>query len=324
MTPQLLVGHSFGGAAVLAAAGSLESVKAVAVIGVPFDAEHVLNHIEPELDALPAGKRVSVEIAGRSFELGADFVGDLRGQNQMARIADLGRALLVLHSPVDAIVGIDNASAIFQTAHHPKSFVSLDHADHLLTGKADSDYVATVIVAWASRYLELAAEPVGEPVQGVCVEETGGGKFQVRVVTPSISFLADEPVDVGGLNSGPTPYDLLSAGLGACTAMTCRMYADRKGWPLERVVVEVGHTAKTASVPDRFVRKIAFDGGLDEAQHGRLLEIADRCPVHRTLTESAVVETERLARARADGSIADCPDDHLHRMREACADADTE
>ena len=153
------------------------------------------------------------------------------------------RALLVLHSPVDDIVSIDNASGIFQTARHPKSFVSLDHADHLLTRKADADYAAAVIAAWASRYVGDVATAEGElapPTQGLRVEETGGGQFQVRVTAASGSFLADEPVSVGGLGSGPTPYDLLGAGLGACTAMTLRLYADRKGWPLERVVVEVG------------------------------------------------------------------------------------
>jgi uncharacterized OsmC-like protein/pimeloyl-ACP methyl ester carboxylesterase len=322
MTPQLLVGHSFGGAAVLAAAGELDMIKAVAVIGAPFDAEHVLTHVDPALIDAAAGQCVPVEIGGRAFELGADFVRDIRGQNQKARIENLGRALLVLHSPVDEIVSIDNASGIFLAARHPKSFVSLDHANHLLTDKVDSDYAASVVAAWASRYLDLAAEPVEAPVQGVRVEETGAGKFQVRVVTPSTTFLADEPVSVGGLDSGPTPYDLLSAGLGACTAMTCRLYAERKKWPLERVVVEVGHTARTASEPDRFVRKIAFQGELDEAQHVRLLEIADRCPVHRTLTESAVVETERLPDDKPDAGAENCPDGHGLLMQEACEEAD--
>jgi len=320
MTPQLLVGHSFGGAAVLAAAGSLEEVRAVAVIGAPFDAEHVLTHVGPALDGVEHGRRVPVEIGGRAFELGADFVEDLRSQNQAARIETLGRALLVLHSPVDAIVSIDNASGIFRTARHPKSFVSLDHTDHLLTNRADADYVADVVSAWAGRYLELATVQAEPPVQGVRVEETRSGKFQVRVVTPSITFLADEPVSVGGLNSGPTPYDLLSAGLGACTAMTCRLYAERKKWPLERVVVEVGHTGKTASEPDRFVRRIAFSGELAPAQLERLLEIADRCPVHRTLTESAVVETERPADDRPRTAVTANAEGHLHRTEAACAD----
>ena len=324
-TPRLLIGHSFGGAAVLAAAGALDVVRAVAVIGAPFDAEHVLTHVGEALDGVAPGRRAPVSIAGRDFELGADFVEDIRSHNQQARIADLKRALLVLHSPVDDIVSIDNASGIFQTARHPKSFVSLDHADHLLTRKADADYAAAVIAAWASRYVGDVAAAEGElapPAQGLRVEETGGGQFQVRVATASGSFLADEPASVGGLGSGPTPYDLLGAGLGACTAMTLRLYADRKGWPLERVVVEVGHVARTASARDHFTRKIGFGGGLDETQQARLLEIADRCPVHRTLTESATVSTERLPGGRPDDGAEDSPEDHLHRMQDLCRDPD--
>ena len=326
-TPHLLIGHSFGGAAALAAAGALDAVKAVAVIGAPFDAEHVLSHVGEALEGVAPGRRVPVSIAGRDFALGADFVEDIRSHNQQARIAGLKRALLVLHSPVDDIVSIDNASGIFQTARHPKSFVSLDHADHLLTRKTDADYAAAVIAAWASRYVGDAGAAEGglsPPVQGLRVEETGGGQFQVRVTAASGSFLADEPVSVGGLGSGPTPYDLLGAGLGACTAMTMRLYADRKGWPLERVVVEVGHAAKTASAPDHFTRKIGFGGGLDEAQQARLLEIADRCPVHRTLTESATVSTERLPGGRPDEGAEDSPEDHLLRMQDLCRDTDLE
>lgn len=321
MPPGLLIGHSFGGAAVLAAAGALETVVAVAVIGTPFDAEHVLAHVGPQLDGVGPGRRIPVSIAGRSFELGADFVDDLRSHNQGDRIASLGRALLVLHSPVDDIVSIDNAAAIFQAARHPKSFVSLDQASHLLTGKADSDYAAAVIAAWASRFVSGVPVGTGEapaPAEGLRVEETRAGTFQVRVTTASGSFFADEPVSVGGLGSGPTPYDLLSAGLGACTAMTCRLYADRKGWPLERVVVEVGHVAKTTSSPDRFTRRIGFEGALDETQQARLLEMADRCPVHRTLTESATVETERLGHGASKEGVPDCPEDHRDRMEDQC------
>jgi len=323
-TPRLLIGHSFGGAAALAAAGALDTVAAVAVIGTPFDAEHVLAHVGEALEGVAPGQRVPVSIAGRDFELGADFVEDIRSHNQKDRIAGLKRALLVLHSPVDDIVSIDNASGIFQAARHPKSFVSLDDANHLLTGKADAEYAAAVIAAWAGRYVGDLTDQSGAqpPMQGLRVEETGAGKFQVRVTTASGSFLADEPASVGGLGSGPTPYDLLGAGLGACTAMTCRLYADRKGWPLERVVVEVGHVAKTASARDVFTRKIGFTGALDGDQLARMLEIADRCPVHRTLTESAAVSTERLPDGRPDGGAPDNPEDHLHRMQDLCKDLD--
>jgi uncharacterized OsmC-like protein/fermentation-respiration switch protein FrsA (DUF1100 family) len=322
-TPRLLIGHSFGGAAALAAAGALDAVAAVAVIGTPFDAEHVLTHVGDALEGVAPGRRVPVSIAGRDFELGAGFVEDIRSHNQQVRIADLGRALLVLHSPVDDVVSIDNAAGIFQTARHPKSFVSLDDANHLLTRAADADYAAAVIAAWAGRYVgDLSGQETSPPMQGLRVEETGGGKFQVRITTASASFFADEPASVGGLGSGPTPYDLLGAGLGACTAMTCRLYADRKGWPLDRVVVEVGHVAKTASAPDHFARKIGFGGGLDEAQQARLLEIADRCPVHRTLTESATISTERLPDGEPDRGVEDSPEDHLNRMQDLCRDQD--
>jgi len=322
-TPRLLVGHSFGGAAVLAAAGALDAVAAVAVIGTPLDAEHVLAHVGEALEGVGPGRRVPVTIAGRDFELGADFIEDIRSHNQQARIANLKRALLVLHSPVDDVVSIDNAAGIFQAARHPKSFVTLDDADHLLTRRADADYAAGVIAAWAGRYVGEADAGPGElspPPQGLRVEETGAGKFQVRITTASGAFLADEPASVGGLGSGPTPYDLLGAGLGACTAMTCRLYAERKGWPLDRVVVEVGHVAKTASEPDRFTRKIGFGAGLDDEQQARLMEIADRCPVHRTLTESAAISTERLPDGRPDDGAEDDPEDHLHRMEELCRD----
>lgn len=320
--PHLLIGHSFGGAAVLAAAGSLEQVRAVAVIGAPFDAEHVLTRIGTTLDGAPDDHRVPVSIAGHDFCLRTGFVEHIRSHNQQARIAELGRALLVLHSPIDDVVAIDNASGIFQTARHPKSFVSLDQTDHFLRRKAHTDYAASMIAAWATPYLDLITEDVGTPVQGVRVEETREGKFQVRVVTPSTTFLADEPSSVGGLGSGPTPYDLLSAGLGACTAMTCRLYADHKAWPLESVVVEVGHTGKTATAPDRFVRKIVFHGALAIDQHARLLEIADRCPVHRTLTESAMVDTERLAYDIRGAGAQNRPEDHLRKMQETCASVD--
>ncbi len=322
---QLLIGHSFGGAAVLAAAASVDTVKAVATIAAPFDAEHVLHQIGPQLGDASPGERVAVAIGGRPFELGREFIDDIRAARQDARIARLGRALLVLHAPGDTIVGIDNAAQIFQTAKHPKSFVSLDRADHLLRDRADADYAAAVIAAWAGHYLDLAPASVSAashhaPVAGVRVEETGNGKFEVRATTATASFLVDEPPDVGGNGSGPTPFDLLSAGLAACTAMTCRLYATRKGWPLGTVTVDVGHTGKTATEPDRFVRRIAFAGDLDDDQITKLVDIAERCPVHRTLTAGAVVATGRLN--GGDGRIPDVPEAHERAMEQSCVDAD--
>jgi putative redox protein len=294
--PALLIGHSLGGAAALAAAARLPSVRAVATIGAPFDVQHVLRHISGDLDRLQAEGEAQVSIGGRPFKLRRGFLDDLPQHDQAARIGALRRALLVLHAPGDTVVGIDNASAIFQAARHPKSFVSLDDADHLLTDPADARYAADVIAAWASRYLAPArvlrrADDRGQ----VVVEETGEGQFQVRVTAGGATFLADEPVDVGGLGSGPTPYDLLCAGLGACTAMTVRMYARRKNLPLAHVRVGVGHLREAgAERPDRFMRELQLDGALTNEQRTRLLEIADRCPVHLTLERGARVATREV------------------------------
>lgn len=317
---QILVGHSFGGAAVLAAAGQCPSVRAVAVLNAPASAEHVLRHVEGAAGA-DADGRVPVVIAGRQFTLSAGFVADLAEHDQAQRIAQLKRALLILHAPRDEVVGIDNATEIFVAARHPKSFISLDDADHLLTAKADTDYAAAVIAAWAARYLTLPERSDTPTREAVRVEETGGGKFQVTVWAGPARFLADEPTDVGGLDSGPSPYDLLGAALGACTAMTCRLYADRKGWPLDKVSVEVTHTARTAKAKDQFVREIGLEGELDADQTARLIEIAEKCPVHRTLTEGAEVTT-RARPAPAPTLESRDAGDHFARMAEACAEDD--
>jgi putative redox protein len=294
---QLLVGHSFGGAAVLAAAHDLPEVKAVATLAAPAKPAHVLHEVPSDLGELPLGETREVEIQGRTFAMGSAFIHDIERHDQMALIHGLGRALLVMHSPVDQTVGVENASEIFLAARHPKSFVSLDHADHLLTKAADADYAAGVIANWASRYFapppeSEASEPSGPAT--IHVEETGAGRYQARACGPGWTFLADEPRDVGGLGSGPSPHDLVAAGLGACTAMTCRMYAERKNWPVTRIAVEVRRTPRTATQKDHFYRRIRFEGDLDAEQIARLFEIADRCPVHRTLTEGATVTTSAL------------------------------
>jgi putative redox protein len=241
-------------------------------------------------------------IEGRVFHMGSHFVRDIEQHDQAERIHNLGRALLVLHSPTDQTVGVENASQIFLAARHPKSFVSLDHADHLLTKAADADYAAGVIANWATRYFvvngpapDAEAEPAGPPV--IHAEETGLGRYQTRVCGPGWNLLADEPHAVGGLGSGPSPHDLVSAGLGACTVMTCRMYAERKGWPLTQTVVEIRRTGRTATQKDHFDRRVRFEGELDDEQRARLFEIADRCPVHRTLTEGSTVTTSALEEA---------------------------
>ena len=302
--PTLLIGHSLGGAAALAAAADLPAVTAVATIGAPFDVQHVIRLFGDGVQALVDHGEAEVQLGGRPFKLRRTFIDDLRAHDQRQRIAQLRRALLVLHSPRDDTVDIDNASSIFLAAKHPKSFVSLDDADHLITRPADAAYAAEVIASWASRYLERSVplRNAGERGQ-VVVEETGEGGFQVEVLAGAARFLADEPVEVGGLGSGPTPYDLLSAGLGACTAMTLRLYARRKGWPLARVRVCVGHARNSGmSPPDAFMREIAIDGALSAEQRTKLIEIAARCPVHLSLERGARIETREV------GSLQSMPD----------------
>ena len=303
--PALLIGHSLGGAAVLAAAASIPEVKAVAVIGAPFSAAHLLNTLEPQLAAAAASdSEAQVAIAGRTFTLSREFIADLRRQDQGTRIAHLGKALLVLHAPQDAVVGIDNARAIFDAARHPESFVALDGADHLLTRSRDAEFVAEMLAAWLPRYLgplAAEAEPAPAPGNAVTVRETGRGRFQQQVHAGGHCFLADEPVAAGGLGSGPNPYDLLLAALGTCTSMTLRLYAERKDWPLEGVRIALDHRRIHAEdcadcetrvgLVDEISRKIEIDGPLDDGQHQRLMEIADRCPVHRTLTSEIVIRT---------------------------------
>lgn len=298
--PAVLVGHSLGGAAAIVAAAEIPEVKAVVTLGAPFAPAHVTHLLEAPGDAsedAQAGGRV--EIGGRSFRLNPEFVRDLEAQDPAAALAGLKRALLVLHAPGDRIVGIDEARKIYQAAKHPKSFVSLDGADHLLSAPEDARYAADVIAAWASRYLPASA--VEEPEGSVRV--TGGSAGFAQSVQAGVHALrADEPLRVGGTNSGPTPYDLLLAGLGACTSMTLRMYADRKGWPLEGVEVRLTHTkihaqdcaeceTQTGQV-DQIERVITIRGAdLDAEQRQRLLEIADRCPVHRTLEGEVRIQT---------------------------------
>jgi putative redox protein len=301
--PQILIGHSLGGAAVLAAAGQVPEARAVATIGAPFDPSHVAHLVESGRDEIDAKGEALVNIGGRPFRVRRQFLDDLAAQRPAETIGALRKALLVFHSPRDAIVDIDNAARIFMAAKHPKSFVSLDDADHLLTGTQHAAYAADVLAAWASRYLD--AEPArDEPVQGVRVAETGEGKFAQLVIAGRHRFHADEPVSVGGSDSGPSPYDLLLAGLGACTSMTVRMYAAQKQWPLERVSVDLHHAKVHATDCadcetkdgriDRIEREIHLEGPLDEAQRARLLEIANRCPVHRTL-HSEVQVVSKLA-----------------------------
>jgi len=300
--PALLVGHSLGGAAVLAAAAQIPEALAVATIAAPSDPGHVTGLFRDDVAQIRAQGEREVVLAGRPFRIRREFLDDVAEHSLIDHVTSLRRALLVLHSPTDAVVGIDNATRIFLAARHPKSFVSLADSDHLLTRRRDALYAGDVIAAWAERYLEVASQPAaGEDARSVVVTETGEGKFQQRVEIGPHHFLADEPVTAGGLDTGPSPYELLISGLGACTAMTLRLYADQKKLPLTGVSVRLRHSKIHAAdcatcetkdgMLDRIDRTIALEGPLDEAQRARLLVIADKCPVHRTLTSEIEIRT---------------------------------
>lgn len=289
--PKLLVGHSLGGAAVLLAAERISEVVGVATIGAPADPGHVRCLLVGAADEIEARGEAEVELAGRRFTIKKQFLDDLAAQQARKGIRNLGRALIVFHSPEDATVGIDNAREIYQAARHPKSFVSLDGADHLLTRAADAEYVACVLSAWAARYLPQEPEEAEVVPRGTVVVEAMEG-LQVQARTGPHSWLGDEPPGIGN-DTGPSPYDMVLAGLGACTVMTLRLYADRKSWPLEGVRVELTHGRihaddcddcdKATGKLDVIDKTVHIVGDLDDAQRARLHEISKRCPVHRTL-----------------------------------------
>jgi uncharacterized OsmC-like protein/alpha/beta superfamily hydrolase len=301
--PAILIGHSLGGAAVLAAAGRVAEAKAVVTIGAPSDPGHVSHLFSGDIDRIEADGEAEVKLGGRPFTIKKQFLEDIAGQRLADGIAAMRKALLVFHAPRDDYVDVSNAGDIFGAAKHPKSFVSLDDADHLLTRKDDAIYVADVISAWVHRYLD--SEAVSDPDEAeagvVTVTENGIGKFGQDISVGPHLFHADEPPSVGGRNTGPTPYQLLSAGLGACTTMTLRLYAGHKKIPLERVSVDVRHNKTHAEdcescetqdgKIDTFEREITLEGDLDAETRQRLLEIADKCPVHRTLHSEVQVVT---------------------------------
>jgi uncharacterized OsmC-like protein/pimeloyl-ACP methyl ester carboxylesterase len=301
MAPSLLIGHSLGGAAVLKAAAGIDSARAVVTIGAPFDPGHVTHNFAGALDRIEAEGAAEVTLGGRTLRIGRGFVREVAGEDLAPAIAALKRALLVMHAPRDEVVGIENATRIFLAARHPKSFVTLDDADHLISRPADATYAADVIAAWAARYLDLGdpAPPAGAPEGVVRVSEADADGFVQNVnAGPRHHTLADEPAGFGGTDRGMTPYGFLAAGLGACTSMTMRMYARRKGWALRHIRVDVSHgkvhaedAAGDGGRADLFRRDVVLEGDLDDDQRAKLLEIADKCPVHRTLEGSSRVET---------------------------------
>ncbi|MEM7367169.1 MAG: bifunctional alpha/beta hydrolase/OsmC family protein [Bacteroidota bacterium] len=298
--PQMLVGHSLGGAGVLVAAAQLDSVKAIATIGAPADPTHVTHLFAAMEKRIMEDGEASVSIGGRPFRIKRQFLEDLKRTSITELLPSLRKALLITHSPQDRVVGIDNARDLYIAAKHPKSYLSLDGADHLLMDKEDSLYVANMIAAWSVRYLHLIEKP---PLltDKQAVIRTGAKGYTTEIVAGRHSFLADEPRSVGGDDLGPTPYDLLLASLGACTGMTLRMYADRKGWDLREVRVHLEHSkeypadAGLGEEPkgklDHIERVLELEGELDESQRKRLLQIADRCPVHRTLHSTIIIST---------------------------------
>lgn len=302
--PALLLGHSLGGTAALKAAARIPSVRAVATVAAPSSPRDLLRHLGPKVDEIVTSGEAEVDLGGGRFRIRKELLEDLSQSDVSESIANLGKALLVFHSPVDAVVGISNATDIFVAAKHPKSFVSLDTADHLLTDPADARYVGAVVAAWSRKYLDATQEELKAPDAGDdrVIARTGDAGYRTEIVANGHALVADEPLSVGGTNTGPSPYELLSAALGACTTMTLRMYADRKGWPLEGVEARVHHAKvhctdcgdpeNRKSRIDSFDRRLALEGPLDQDQRQRLLEIADRCPVHRTLHSDVRITTE--------------------------------
>lgn len=302
IAPALLIGHSLGGAAAIVAGAEADSIKAVATIGAPGDVGHIKMLFQGDLEKIKADGHAEVSIGGRPFIIAKDFLDDLEKRDLSGILGDLRKPILIAHSPQDAVVGIANAAALFHAARHPKSFLSLDGADHLLSDRNDSNYAGRMIAEWSRRYLPMEQPEEELQSEMPVVVHIANEKYTTQVLANGHHLTSDEPESVGGNNYGPSPYDLLSAALGACTAMTMKMYAERKKWDLQEAFVHLKHgkihaedcescvEGSTGKI-DRFERMVELHGDLDETQRKRLLEIADKCPVHRTLHETVEVVT---------------------------------
>lgn len=305
VAPSLLVGHSLGGSAVISAAPFLPSVRAVATIGAPADPAHVLHLLDGDLDAVRHNGFAPVTIGGRTFTIGKAFLDDLEQSHPLERIAGFDGATMIMHAPLDAFAGVENAEMIYRAARHPKSFVSLDDADHLLTKDTDAHYAATVIAAWALRYLPGTTPAIprtgeeGYDRSGATAHNGGG--FVTCLETRGFVLTADEPSESGGTDSGPTPYDYLALALASCTAMTMRAYADSKGWQIGELGAQVEHDRihaedcqeceHSSGRIDMLHRTLKLPVDLSEDQRVALMRIADRCPVHLTLEGQIEVHT---------------------------------
>ena len=299
--PSLLIGHSLGGTAMLAAAARVPEATSVVTIGAPSSAAHVTRQFAAQVGEILEKGTAQVSLAGRTFTISRQFLDDVAEQKVLEDLAKLKKALLVCHAPGDEVVGIENASAIFTAAQHPKSFVSLDTADHLVTKREDAIYATDVVAAWASRYLPVAEEVAALPPGVVEVSETGTGRLTQYARAGRHLLIADEPIAAGGDDAGPGPYDYLLAALGACTSMTMRLYAERKGIAADRFSVRLSHRKVHAEDCadcetregriDEINREISIEGDVPEAARARLMEMADKCPVHRTLTHEIKIRS---------------------------------